>query len=114
MNILSLSEQVSISNQIEVVDLDTLLNNDIEILICNRHDNEAQDQTNFDVIASEAKKIGITAIHLPFMATDLTQETINRFKELLASNKKIHAYCRTGNRCQLLWNESKYQLSLNA
>lgn len=106
MDITSLDEQTSISQQITPEDIDTLSQQGIEIIICNRPDNESADQTPFDRIKAAANNKGIEAIHIPFVGSKMQDQDVINFVALLGQNKKIHAYCRTGNRSKTIWSSA--------
>lgn len=104
MKITRLSPLMTISGQVTTTDLPALVEQGVDILVCNRPDNESIDQPDFSEISSHAEELGIGAMHLPFSAGNPDAEHIQSFIELLNSGKKIHAYCRTGNRSNILWN----------
>ncbi len=104
MKITNLNEQVSVSDQITIEDLNELTTTGVEILVCNRPDKESAEQTDFGDIAAAAKALGVEAVHIPFTAGKMTVNHEKQFLDLLSSGKRVHAYCRTGNRSSNLWN----------
>lgn len=98
MNITPLNDQVSVSEQIHSEDLAALKAEGVAIIICNRPDQEAAEQPDFASIAEAAEALGMEAVHIPFSGSDMTDQQVAEFKNLLASQQRIHAYCRTGNR----------------
>ena len=102
-----LDDQVSVSGQITPEELSLLAADGVEIVVCNRPDNESPDQTDYDVIAKAAKKCGLQIVNIPFSGGQMQAEHINAFVDLLDSGQRIHAYCRTGNRSSQLWNVAK-------
>lgn len=107
MEIKKLSDQYTVSGQIRVEDLDWLKEQGVKLLICNRPDNEAEGQPPFSVIASRARELGMDVADIPFIGGQLSKEDIIRFKQELDKGLRTHAYCRTGNRCTIIWEESK-------
>lgn len=107
MTINVLSPQVSVSGQIQVADLNLLADQGVEVIVCNRPDNEDQPQPTFAEIASAAETLSMEAYHIPFSGGDFTAEHVKQLKSLLDTGKKIHAYCRSGNRSSILWNAAK-------
>ena len=103
MKILRLSEKLTVSSQLEVKDLDELKQNGVQIIVCNRPDNEDNEQTPFAKIAAAAALLNITPINIPFKSDKHTQRDVIAFNKVLQSNKKIHTYCRTGKRSIALW-----------
>ena len=102
-----LDNQVSVSGQLLIDDLPALAAEGVEILVCNRPDKESPDQTDFHIIEAEAKKQGLQVENIPFAGGQLQPEHVSAFVDLMDTGKRIHAYCRTGNRCTQLWNVAK-------
>ncbi|ODS22866.1 TIGR01244 family protein [Candidatus Endobugula sertula] len=98
-----LDQQTSVSGQITVADIDQLVELGVEILVCNRPDNEAKGQPLYSDIASVALNKAIEVVNIPFSAGQMTPEQVEEFAALLKQGKRIHAYCRTGNRCTQIW-----------
>lgn len=98
MDIKQVTPEFSISGQITSADLDTLRQQGVEVLICNRPDQEAADQPAFAEIASAAQALGMDAHQVPFASGKLTPELTRQFADCLQSGKRTHAFCRTGNR----------------
>ena len=103
MKINYISDSLSISKQIHISDISYIKNLGFELIVCNRPDQEAPDQTDFSQIQQAAQSLGMKAIYQPFSGTGISEDIISEFEELLSSNKKILAYCRTGNRSCNLW-----------
>lgn len=98
MDIKQVSEDFSISDQITAADLALLKEQGVEILICNRPDQEAADQPAFAEIAAAAEELGMEAHQVAFPSGQLTPKLTQNFSACLTSNKRAHAYCRTGTR----------------
>lgn len=49
----------------------------------------------------------MVAIQLAFKPADLTRELVDELGNLIATGKKIHGYCRTGNRSTNIWAASQ-------
>ena len=103
MKLFRLSEKMTASPQLEIKDLNKLKKNGVNIVVCNRPDNESPEQAQFIDIATAAELLGITPIEISFKPDEQTLEDVIAFEELLYSNKKVHAYCRTANRSISLW-----------
>ncbi|MGI1677864.1 MAG: bifunctional protein tyrosine phosphatase family protein/NAD(P)/FAD-dependent oxidoreductase [Cellvibrionaceae bacterium] len=106
MQIQKITDKYSVSEQIEAADIDELISEKVEIIICNRPDNESSQQTTFDEIKDAAEAKGIKAVNIAFSAGTLTKSQILELGDLLKTGKKIHAYCRTGNRSTIIWQEA--------
>lgn len=103
MILMPLANQVTVSEQLQLSDIATLKEVGVEVLVCNRPDGESGDQVPFETIANAAELAGISAVMMPFSAGSLPPDYPQQFKALLATGKRIHAYCRTGNRSRQLW-----------
>lgn len=106
MNITTLNSQVSVSEQLHSNELAALKEQGIEVIICNRPDDEAADQPSFSSIAEAAQALGMAAEHIPFSGSEMTEEQVAQFKQLVDSGQRIHAYCRTGNRSTQIWKRA--------
>ncbi|MEC8357664.1 MAG: sulfur transferase domain-containing protein [Pseudomonadota bacterium] len=103
MKIMKASQQVTLSSQISAQDLKRLADDGVELVICNRPDNEAADQVTFDVIQQASAALGMEAISIAFKTGEMNHQHIKSFARLLSAGKKTHAYCRTGNRSFCLY-----------
>ncbi|MEX0964881.1 MAG: TIGR01244 family sulfur transferase [Pseudohongiellaceae bacterium] len=107
MRIMRLSEAMSVSAQVQIEELAELQKHGIAILVCNRPDGESQDQPSIEELSEAASKFDMTVVSLPFRSGEQTSEQVAEFLQLLqdaeAQGKKVHAYCRTGNRSTCLW-----------
>ena len=98
MKIINVNEQFSISDQVTPTDIQELAKLGVQTLVCNRPDGEVQDQVDFDAINSEAASYDMKAFFIPFKSGHLTSVEVEKFRSLLKTSSRIHAYCRTGNR----------------
>lgn len=98
-----LSDSITVSGQITKADVRELAANGVQVIVCNRPDGESSDQTPFSEIESVAQEHGIAIHHIPFSGSDLSKQHVNAFALILASQQQLHMYCRTGNRCQNLY-----------
>ncbi len=103
MDIKNISNLFGTSKQIDKSDLSVIKDLNFEIIVCNRPDGEAPNQASFADIKQAAQLVGLDAVHLPYSATQLTNEIIKRFESLMSEGKKIFAYCGTGNRACNMW-----------
>jgi uncharacterized protein (TIGR01244 family) len=107
MEVNQLDQQVSVSGQITTDDIVLFLEEGVKVLVCNRPDNESEGQPAYSDIEAAAKKQGLEIINIPFSGGQMQPEQAEAFADLLASGKRIHAYCRTGNRSSQLWSAAK-------
>jgi uncharacterized protein (TIGR01244 family) len=103
------NDRVSVSGQIELDDVEALAKDGVEILLCNRPDDESNGQPRFRDIASKAELFGIIALYIPFKSGEMQPEHIEEMALLLESGKHVHAYCRTGNRSLNLYASASAQ-----
>jgi len=98
-----LDDKVFVSDQISLSDLPELAAMGIQTLVCNRPDGESRDQATFSQLQAASAAHGMEAIHIPFRAGELTASHRDEFIELTNGDRKILAFCRTGNRSSALW-----------
>ncbi|AMX02713.1 protein tyrosine phosphatase family protein [Microbulbifer thermotolerans] len=98
-----LDEQVSVSEQLDCDAVARLALAGVELVVCNRQENESEDQPTFAELEKAARENGMEFIAIPFARGQMTLQHCREFSELLASGKRIHAFCRTGNRSCNLW-----------
>ena len=103
MQVKKLDDQVFVSDQISLSDLPELVAMGINTLVCNRPDGEAMEQPAFSQLQAAAAAHGIEATHIPFRAGEMAPRHRDEFIELINGDRKILAFCRTGNRSSALW-----------
>ena len=95
------------AHQIQAKDIAQLKQEKFECVLCNRPDNEEQNQPSVEVIKSECLANGIEFLHLPITPGDFNLEAIMETEKVLKTAKKTLAYCRTGTRSTMLWAFAK-------
>jgi sulfide:quinone oxidoreductase len=104
MIVRSLTPDLSVSPQITVADVASLLTLGLRSIVCHRPDGEAPDQPNFEEIAQAARAAGLMAVHQPVVPGQASDEQAAAFTALCAElPKPVLAYCRTGTRSATLW-----------
>lgn len=74
-------------------------------IINNRPDRESPDQPDSAVMEAAAKKAGVHYEYLPVVPGQFTQQQVAAFdKHLRELPAPILAFCRSGNRCSMLWS----------
>lgn len=106
MHIEQLTTQVSVSDQIQVTDIQTLKDMGVEILVCNRPDDEDEGQVPYADICAQARSLGLECRMLAFSSYQIKEENRNEFIKLIETRKRIHNYCRSGARSKRLWREA--------
>jgi uncharacterized protein (TIGR01244 family) len=108
MHIEQLTHQVSVSGQITVADVQGFVDDGVELLVCNRPDDEDEGQTPYELVEAEAKRLGLPFKLLAFSSYQITPENRDEFVELIQTRKRIHCYCRSGARSKRLWREANF------
>jgi uncharacterized protein (TIGR01244 family) len=107
MNWTQIADNYWVSPQLETADITAASEAGIEVIVCNRPDNEGEGQINSAEIATLAEDKGLAFIYLPMQGPNFTQEYVDQVKQLNADNKKVLAYCRSGNRSSILFNAAQ-------
>ena len=95
--------QVQISGQIQLADLDALKAAGIGTVINNRPDGEAPDQPSSQEVEAKAAELGMKYFYVPVSPRGLTEDNLEKMAVALeASEGEVFAYCRTGNRTGVL------------
>jgi sulfide:quinone oxidoreductase len=104
LNIRQITDAYSVSPQIapdEVAEIKALGYGSI---MCNRPDGEEWGQPAFAEIAAAAAAAGLPAVHVPVVSGRITEADVEAFRVAIAELPgPVFAYCRSGARCQNLW-----------
>lgn len=103
-----IDEEVAVSGQITVEQVQAIADAGYKSLICNRPDGEAPDQT--DVVAIEAAAIaaGLAFRNIPVLGTGMTIDNVEMTRTALDElDRPIYAYCRSGARSTNVYNMAK-------
>ena len=104
MEIHQLTSLLSVSAQLNVQDLEQVVAAGFKTVICNRPDQEGEDQPGSDEIAVACEKLGINWHYQPVKPRAFTDEQALQFGQLLdEAAGPVLAFCRTGTRCTNLW-----------
>lgn len=103
MDLRQLTPDLAVSGQITPRDVPALAEAGFKVLINNRPDAEIGPDENSDVMAQAAKAAGMTYHYLPFTPGQLTSDLIDGFGAATTGRGPHFAYCRSGNRCTVLW-----------
>jgi sulfide:quinone oxidoreductase len=103
MKSIAVNENLSISDQIEATDIEQLAQEGVQVIMCNRPDEEAAEQPSFSDIAAAAEAKGMEAIYIPFKTGEMKAEHVTQMRRLQDSGKRLHAFCRSGNRSFCLY-----------
>ncbi len=105
MDIRRLSDDFSVSPQIEISDLQTIWDAGFRTIMCNRPDNEDAGQPLVGEIEAAAREIGFAFAHLPADSGRVAMPLATQTGRVLADlPKPVFAYCRSGTRCTVIWS----------
>lgn len=104
MQVKRLNSDLAVSPQIDPADIDTLAALGFRSIIGNRPEHETPDQPSWADVKAAATGRGMEAVHIPVIASQITDEDVQKFRVALERlPKPIAAFCRTGTRSTLLW-----------
>lgn len=103
MDLRQLSATLAVSPQILPEDVPALAEAGFKVLVNNRPDEEVGPDIDHDVMAEAAAKAGMSYQYLPFHPGQVTPQLISDFAAATAGQGPVIAYCRSGNRCTVLW-----------
>jgi len=104
MQYANVTQQLSVSPQILVEDIEAIQAAGFKSIICNRPDGEGVDQPNFAEIEAKALSLGLSCSYQPVVSGKITpQDAITFEANLQKLQGPVLAYCRTGTRCITLW-----------
>jgi len=97
----------SVTGQITVADVAGIKAAGFNTVMCNRPDNEAAGQPAAAQIQRAVEKAGMKFFYVP-MGRSMAPNLLSDFKAVTdGDNGKVFAYCRTGNRCTMLWKSTR-------
>lgn len=104
LTIKPLSNEFSVSPQILLEDLPTILQLGYKSIINNRPDGEDSAQIENDKIREKCLELGLEYQYLPVISGQITQQNSQNMSDYMNKmDKPILAFCRTGTRSCLLW-----------
>ncbi|WP_295801298.1 TIGR01244 family sulfur transferase [uncultured Microbulbifer sp.] len=103
MELKTLDSQVSVSAEPALAQFAELAKLGVEVVVCNRPENEAEGQPSFAELEQAVTAAGMAFVAIPFSRGQMQPAHSEEFAKLLSSGKKVHAFCRTGNRSCNLW-----------
>jgi uncharacterized protein (TIGR01244 family) len=99
-----LSDQVWASPQIDLDEVTAAAAQGIGLIVNNRPEDESEDQTPGDQIATAAQAAGMAYVAIPVTHAGFSESQVSAMATALAGTQKpVLAYCRSGTRSTLLW-----------
>lgn len=103
MDLRQLSPTLAVSPQIMPEDVPALAEAGFKVLVNNRPDDEVGPEMDHEVMAQAAAAAGMSYVYLPFHPGQVTPQLISDFGAATIGRGPVIAYCRSGNRCTVLW-----------
>lgn len=107
MNISMLTDDYGVAPQVLADDIAAIADAGFVAIICNRPDNEDPGQPMAADIRAECDKLGVSFHHIPVSGMPLAADAITEQRRIVeASEGRVLAYCRSGQRAALIWEAS--------
>lgn len=104
MSITEITPDYSVSPQISPGDLAGIKALGFRSIMCNRPDGESAGQPAESAVRAEAERLGLAFAYVPVVSGRIDTGNVADFRAALAQlPKPVLAYCRSGARCQNLW-----------
>ena len=104
MHINRLSPDYSVTPQIVIEDVATIVNAGFKSVICNRPDQENPVPCQIEAIKAVALAAGLEFAENVFDSNSFGSDKVERQTELLKQMPgPVLAYCASGNRCSVIW-----------
>ena len=104
MNILSITDNFSVSGAIDLDSLKQLAKRGVTLLINVRPDKEAVDQITDEALEEVAALAGLRYVYIPVKSGEYPADKVTAFARVLhAEQGAVHGICRTGTRAAHLW-----------
>jgi uncharacterized protein (TIGR01244 family) len=99
-----ISEDYSVSGQIQPEDVAAIKEAGFKSVICNRPDDEQPGQPSADTLKAAVEAAGLAFRYIPVISGQITREKIDDQAEALDElDGPVFAYCRSGARCTNLY-----------
>lgn len=108
----TLDETTTVAPQIRLNDIADIAAAGFTVVMCNRPDGEDPGQPDWETVKAACHAHGLATEYVPQSGRDPTGYAVQRFADVLAATDgKLFAYCRSGTRCEILWNAAKARLA---
>ena len=105
MQLKQLTADICVTGQILPEQVAELAAQGFKALICNRPDNEAEDQPAFAEIEAAATKTGLEIRYIPIVHGQVTMVEVSDFRNAIETlPKPLVAFCRSGARSEGMFN----------
>lgn len=104
MNITEITPDYSVAGQIARADVKEIAARGFRSIMCNRPDHESPGQTEVAEIRAAAEAEGLAFAFVPVVSGDIRPDDVTEFRASIgALPAPVLAYCRSGARCQNIW-----------
>ena len=108
MQMYKVTDNFSLAGQISATDVAQIKAMGFKSIMCNRPDGEEFGQPSAEIIKKAAEDHEMEFFFVPMGRTGISNELLADFRNVInGDNGPVFAYCRTGNRCGMLWNASQ-------
>ena len=99
-----ISDDYSVSGQIQPQDIAAVKEAGFKSVICNRPDDEQPGQPSAESVKAAAEAAGLTFRYIPVISGQITQDNVDDQAQALDElDGPVFAYCRSGARCTNLY-----------
>jgi len=99
-----LTENIYVAPQLTAADVAEIDAMSFRSILCNRPDNEQEQQPAYESIRQQADALGMACEFQPVNGSLITDQDIDDFAENLQNlPMPVLTYCRSGTRCTVLW-----------
>lgn len=110
----ALGDGVFASPQIGLADIEAAKAEGVTLVINNRPDGEAEDQTPGAAVEAAARAAGLDYVAIPVGGSGFGEAQVAAMTEALdGAQGKVLAYCRSGTRSTLLWSLAQARAGRN-
>ena len=104
MRIIELSDNYSVTMQIDPDDVADFAAQGFTTIVCNRPDGEEFAQPTAASVQQACEQHGIAFHMLPMRGSAVSPETLQHFRDVMQhADGRVLGYCRTGTRSAILW-----------
>ena len=104
MRIVQLSENYSVTMQIDPDDVEDFAEQGFTTIVCNRPDGEEYRQPTSASVREACEQHGIAFHMIPMRGSAVSPETLQQFINVISNaDGPVLGYCRTGTRSAILW-----------
>lgn len=109
MDLRKITDDFSVSPQIDAEHMPEIAGAGFRSVICNRPDGEEPGQPLCDMIAEAARAEGLEFRMIPISSGMISASALEEFRTALKDlPKPVLSYCRSGTRCTILWSIAQY------